>query len=109
MYSKVNKEALKAVKNYINNDVWHCYWHGLSGDELKTQIFTVAHKPSDKMVSFSFYELSAGYKLNEEQGIKDVLNKEFKVEADELVPYVLEFLNDAKIEYTGRPYIKEIA
>ena len=109
MYSTVNKEALKATKNYINNGVWHCYWHALSGDELKTQIFTVAYKQSDQMISFTFTDLSAGYRLNEEQGIKDILNKKFKVEADELVPYVLEFLNDAKIEYTGRPYIKETA
>lgn len=108
MYSTVNKEALKSIKTYVNNDDWHCFWHGLSGDELKTQIFTVAHKPSDQMISFTFSDFSGGYKLNEEEGIRDVLSKQLKVETFELVPYVLEFLNDSKIEYTGRPFIKEL-
>jgi len=109
MYSKASKAALKSNKTYVNDDVWHCYWHALSGDELKTQIFTAAHKPSDQILSFSFSDLATPYKVNEEQGIKDYLKDKFKVDADELVPCVLQFLNDAKIEYTGRPFIKETA
>lgn len=109
MYSTINKQALKAIKTYVNNDVWHCYWHALSGDELKAQIFTVVHKPSDQMLSFCFSDLSSPYKLNEEQGIKDYLKEKFNVDANEIVSCVLQFLNDAQIEYLGKPFIKELA
>ena len=109
MYSTINKEALKSRKTYTNNDVWHCYWHGLSGDDLKTQIFTVAHKPTDQMLSFCFSDLSSPYKLNEEQGVLKHLEEKFNVDVDEIVPFALQFLNDAKIEYMGRPYIEETA
>lgn len=109
MYSTINKQALKAIKTYVDNDVWHCYWHALSGDELKTQIFTVAHKPSDQMISFYFSDLSSPYKLNGEQGVLDHLKQQFNVDADEIVPFALQFLNDAQIEYLGKPFIKELA
>lgn len=109
MLSKATKLALKANKVYIDNSEWYCYWHALSGDELKTQIFTVGHKLIDKIVSYPFYELSSAYKEHEEQGIENRLKKDFDAETKSLVPYVLEFLNDAKIEYTNKPFIKEIA
>lgn len=109
MYSTINKEALKSKKTYTNNDVWHCYWHGLSGDELKTQVFTVAHKPSDQMLSFDFTDLSSPYKFNEAQGVLEHLEEKFNVEVNEIVPFALQFLNDARIEYLGKPFIKELA
>jgi hypothetical protein len=109
MYSKATEAALKAYKTYVNDDVWHCYWHGLSGDELKTQIFTAAHKPSDQIISFSFPDLVYPYKLNEEQGVAAELRKKFGLNADEIAQYALQFLNDARIEYLGKPLIKELA
>lgn len=109
MYSKLNQEALKAIKVYVNDDVWHCYWHGLSGDELKTQIFTVAHKPTDKVYSFMFTELSNLYKLNGEQEVDEYMHKIFNVDVAVPVQCVLPFLNDARIEYLGKPFIKELA
>lgn len=109
MYSKLNKEALKALKTYVNNDIWHCYWHGLSGDELVNQIFTIAHKPLDVVYSFSFTELSSLYKLDGAEKIGEYLHKVFGVEVNVPVQHVLQFLNDAKLEYTGKSFIKETA
>ena len=106
MFSKASSLALKAAKVYLNNEKWVCYYHALSGDELKTQIFTIANKKTDKMISYYFQDLSAKYKEFEEQGIKNKLKKDFEVNADECLPCVIEFLNDAKIEYTNKPYIK---
>ena len=53
-------------------------------------------------------EVYIDHHINDIESIKDYLKEKFKVDADELVPCVLQFLNDAKIEYTGRPFIKEI-
>jgi hypothetical protein len=109
MYSKLNKEALKSIKTYVNDDVWHCYWHGLSGDELVNQIFTVAHKPSDVVYSLNFTELSSLYKLDGAEKINEFLHKVFDVGVEVPVQHVLQFLNDAKIEYTNKPFFKETA
>lgn len=109
MFSKASALVLKASKVYLDNEHWKCYYHALSGDELKSQILTVANKVTDKMISYPFSELSAKYREYEEQGIKAQIEKDFNVDANECVPCVIEFLNDAKIEYTGRPYIKELA
>ena len=109
MLSKASQLALKANKTYLNNDEWLVYYHALSGDELKSQILSIGHKPTDNLISFSFSNLSSPYKENEEQGIANKLQKDFEVKTDELVPYVLEFLNDAKIEYTGKPFIVTMA
>ena len=108
MYSKLNKEALKSIKNYVNDDVWHCYWHGLSGDELVNQIFTVAHKPKDIVYSFNYAELSNLYKLNGVEKVGEYIHKIFDVNVDTPAQHVIQFLNDAKKEYTGKPYIKEL-
>ena len=99
--SKASELALKANKVYLDNSEWLCYWHALSGDELKTQIFTVADKTADKLISYTFSDLSGLYKAYGEAGVKE------KIGSDDLVPYVLKFFNDAKIEYTGKPFIKE--
>jgi hypothetical protein len=109
MLSKATELALKSKTKYLDNDKWLVYYHALSGDELKNQILSIGHKPTDKLVSFSFLDLSNPYKENEEQGIANKLQKDFKVETDELVFYVLEFLNEAKIEYTGKPFIVTMA
>jgi hypothetical protein len=107
MFSKATELALKAQKVYLDNENWRCYWHGLSGDELKTQIFTVANKQTDKMISYAFSDISAKYKESEVLGLNELLVKDFEVKVDECLPCTIEFLNDAKIEYTGSPYIKE--
>ena len=109
-YSKATPLALKAKKVYSSIDSnWHCYYHALSGDELKEQILTIAHKPTDAMYSFTFKELSAPYKENEDQGLIEFFNKNYQVsqeETFELLTYIKEFLDDAKIEYTGRPFFQ---
>lgn len=101
--SKASELALKANKVYLDNSEWLCFWHKLSGDELKSQIFTVANKHQDKLVSYTFSQLSGVYKAFEEEGIKKLLG------TDLLVPYALQFLDDAKIEYTGKPFIVTMA
>lgn len=106
MYSKASKLALKASKIYLDNENWVCYYHALSGEELKSQIFTVANKKTDKMISYSFSDLSIKYKEYEEQGIKNLLKNDFEIEVDECLPCAFNFLNDAKIEYTNKPYFK---
>jgi hypothetical protein len=106
MFSKASNLALKAAKVYLDNEKWVCYYHALSGDELKTQIFTVANKETDKIISYYFQDLSAKYREYEEIGIKAKLQQDFETEANECLPCIIEFLNDAKIEYTGKLYIK---
>jgi len=106
MYSKATLLSLKSAKTYLDTNKWLCFYHALSGDELKTQIFTVANKETDKMISYYYQDLSAKYKEFEEQGIKNHLKKDFEIDADDCLPCVINFLNDAKIEYTNKPYIK---
>lgn len=113
-YSKATELALKAKKVYSSIDsVWHCYYHALSGEELKEQIMTIAHKPSDAMWSFSFQDLTKPYKMYEDQGLLEFVKQKYDVsseEAYECIAYIKEFFDDAKIEYTGRPYFnKEIS
>lgn len=113
-YSKATPLALKSKKVYSSIDsVWHCYYHALSGDDLKEQIMTIAHKPSDAMWSFSFKDLTAPYKMYEDQGLLEFVKQKYDVsseEAYECLSYIKEFFDDAKIEYTGRPYFnKEIS
>lgn len=101
--SKASDLSLKANKIYLDNSEWLCFWHKLSGDELKSQIFTIANKHQDKLVSYTFSQLSSVYKAFEEQGLKEILSAEL------LVPYALQFLDDAKIQYTGKPFIVTMA
>jgi hypothetical protein len=112
-YSKATELALKAKKNYSSIDSnWHCYYHALSGDELKEQIMTIAHKPTDAMISFYFKDLTAPYKEREDQGLVEFVKQKYKVtdnEIPECINCIKEFLDDAKIEYTGKPFFnKEI-
>lgn len=110
MFSKLNSEALKSKKTYINSaSDWCCYWHLLSGDELKNQVFTVAHKPSDKVYSFSYSELSGLYKLKGVEGVEKNIEALFATEnVTDAVNSSLQFLNDARIEYLGKPLIENI-
>ena len=105
MFSKASTMALKATKVYLDNENWVCYYHALSGDELKTQIFTLANKTTDKMISYYFSDISSKYKMENINGIKNKFIKDFEVNVDECLPCAIEFLNDAKIEYTGKSYI----
>jgi len=112
-YSKATELALKAKKNYSSIDSnWHCYYHHLSGDELKEQIMTIAHKPTDQMNSWSFKDLSAPYKEKENIGLIEFIKQKYNPadnEIPECINYIKEFLDDAKIEYTGKPFFnKEI-
>lgn len=109
---KASGLALKAKKQYSTWDHsnWHCYYHALSGDELKTQIISIFYKPTEDERSWSFSDVSSAYKMNEEQGLKDWIVGKYgempESDLNECVGYIIQFLNDAKIEYTGRPFIQ---
>jgi hypothetical protein len=107
-YSKASELALKSKKVYSNVDSpWHCYYHALSGDELKEQIITIAHKQTDVMWSFEYKDLTAPYKMYEDQGLINFLKDKYDASEEEItecINYIKEFFDDAKIEYTGRPY-----
>jgi hypothetical protein len=112
-YSKATELALKAKKNYSSIDSnWHCYYHALSGDELKEQILTIAYKPTDAMISFAYKDLTAPYKMYEDEGLFNFIKEKYNVAENEIyecINYIKEFLDDAKIEYTGKPFFnKEI-
>jgi hypothetical protein len=112
-YSKATELALKAKKVYSSVDSpWHCYYHYLSGDELKEQILTIAYKPKDQMNSWAFKDLTAPYKMYEDQGLINFVKEKYNVSDEEIpecVNCIKEFFDDAKIEYTGRPFFnKEI-
>jgi hypothetical protein len=112
-YSKASELALKSKKVYSSVDSpWHCYYHHLSGDELKEQILTIAHKPTDQMNSWSFKDLTSPYKMYEDQGLVNFVKEKYKATEEEIfecVNCIKEFLDDAKIEYTGQPFFnKEI-
>jgi hypothetical protein len=110
-FSGLSEQALKSNKKYTEPESdWVCYWHGLSGDDLVSQIITVAHKPTDSVYSFTFSEVSGFYKLGEIPEIQKNIEGIFNVEnVQEAVDSVLQFLDDAKIEYTGKSFIKEAA
>jgi hypothetical protein len=73
----------------------------------KEYLFKIKHIwINPKMISYYFQDLSAKYKEFEEQGIKNQLEKDFEVNAKDCLPCAINFLNDAKIEYTNKPYIK---
>jgi hypothetical protein len=107
-YSKTTELALKAKKVYSSIDSnWYCYYHALSGDELKEQILTIAYKPSDDLWSFSFKDLSSIYKEKDIQGLIEFIKTQYKVQENEVfecLNCIKDFLNDAKIEYTNKPY-----
>jgi len=112
-YSKATELALKAKKVYSSVDSpWHCYYHALSGDELKEQILTIAYKPTDQMNSWAFKDLTAPYKMYEDEGLVNFIKEKYNVSDEEIpecVNCIKEFLDDAKIEYTGKPFFnKEI-
>jgi hypothetical protein len=85
----------------------------LSGDDLSTQIITIAYKPTDAMWSFTYKELGSIYKEKDDFGLVDLITKKYQTKDDELyecINCIKEFLNDAKIEYTGRPFFnKEVS
>jgi hypothetical protein len=108
-FSQLPPNALKAKKKYTTAETnWVCYWHLLSGGELKLQIITVAYKPKDMVYSFNYPELADFYKLDEVQGIKKQLEKVFDVnDVDEPAKAIIQFLDDAKIEYSGKTFIQK--
>lgn len=105
--------GLKAKKQYSTWDTsnWHCYYHALSGDELKAQIMSIFYKPTGDERSWPFVDLSAPYKMNEEDGVRkwivDTYGDTPQEDIEECLGYIIQFLNDAKIEYTGRPFVAE--
>lgn len=105
MFSKATPLALKAKKVYLDDSEWYIYYHALSGEELKTQILSMAHKPTDMLLSYNFEEISTAHKVNDMDGVKEFLQAQFVgVDLTNLIPKVVDFLNDAKLEYTNRPY-----
>jgi hypothetical protein len=112
VFSKLHPNALKANKKYTPQDSdWVCYWHLFSGDELKTQVITIAHKPTDYVYSFLYPEVAEFYKADERGGLEKKMQEVFKVDnVQEAVNACLKFLDDARIEYLGKPFfVKELA
>ena len=110
-FSKLNELALKAKKVYSTTDSnWHCYYHALSGEDLKTQVISIAHKQLDKIESFTYQDITSPYKMNEDQGLYDFIKEWFNVSIDEIIEcskYVKQFYDDARIEYLNKPFFKE--
>lgn len=105
MLSKATELALKSQKTYLDNDEWLCFWHRLSDDQLNTQIFTVGHKPTDQLISFYFMDLSLAYKAADMPGVQKLLSEKFGApDTSSCSDSVWQFLNDAKLEYTGKEY-----
>lgn len=111
---KTTKLGLKAKTQYSTwvNSNWHCYYHALSGDELKTQIISIFYKPTGDERSWSFEDVSDPYKKYEEAGIKEWVQKTYCAtdeDSNECVRYVCQFLNDARKEFSMEPIVKEVA
>jgi len=109
-FSKLNELALKAKKVYspINSN-WHCYYHALSGEELKNQVISIAHKQLDKIESFTYEDITQPYKMYEDQGLYNFIKEWFDVSIDEIIEcseYVKQFYDDARIEYLGKPFFR---
>lgn len=108
--------ALKAKIQYSTWDDsnWHCYYHALSGDELKKQIISIFYKPTNDERSWCFEDISAEYKAYEKEGLTNWLKKTYGPEIleqdlNECVEYMCRFLNDAREEFGLKPMVKEIA
>lgn len=106
---KLNDLALKAKTQYStwDNSNWHCYYHALSGDELSNQILSLFYKPNQIYKSHQFSEVSQHWKMYEEQGIVNWLKKTYEAsdeDCQEALTYAKQFLNEAKIEFTGRKF-----
>lgn len=107
---KTSGLGLKAKIQYATWDSsnWHCYYHALSGDELKTQIISIFYKPTGDERSWAFEDVSAPYKAYEEAGIKDWIKKIYGAtdeDADECLGYVCKFINDARAEFGMKPLV----
>jgi hypothetical protein len=109
---KTSGVALKAKVQYSTWDDsnWHCFYHALSGDELKTQIISIFYKPTGDERSWPFVEVSAPYKVAELEGLKKWVIDTYGAaegDADECVEYICCFINDAREEFGTKPLIKE--
>lgn len=111
---KTNGIALKAKIQYSTWDDsnWHCYYHALSGDELKKQIISIFYKPTGDERSWSFEDLSAYYKICEEDGLRNWIKQTYgeKVtleDVEEVLTYICRFFNDACEEFGRKPLVKE--
>lgn len=105
--------ALKAKIQYAtwDNSNWHCYYHALSGDELKRQIISIFYKPTGDERSWYFEDVSARYKEHEEVGLKNWVQTTYgstNEDADECVGYILRFINDARAEFCMKPLIATV-
>jgi len=101
----------KSQKTYSPIDSnWNCFWHKLSGDELKQQIISLFYKPTNQENSWSFDDVSVPYKMYDDDGLSMWLKEKYgdlpENDITECVEYIFEFLDDAKIEYTGKPFRK---
>jgi hypothetical protein len=108
-FSKLNETALKSKKVYSSvNSNWYCYYHALSGEDLKTQIITIAHKHLDLALSYNYEDITAPYKINEDEGLYDFIKEKFNINNDndiyECINYIKEFYDDARLEYLGKPF-----
>lgn len=105
---KISGLALKAKIQYSTWDKsnWHCYYHALSGDELKNQIISIFYKPTKDQRSWTYENLSSLFKEYEEFGIKKWLKETYAAsdnDIDECVNYILTFFNDAREEFNMKP------
>jgi len=109
---KTSGLGLKTKVQYAtwDNSNWHCYYHALSGDELKSQIISIFYKPTGDERSWSFADVSAIYKAHEEDGLRKWVTETYGAESqdvDECVEYICRFLNDAREEFGMKPLVKE--
>lgn len=111
---KTSALGLKSKVQYSTWDEsnWHAYWHALSGDELKSQIMSIFYKPTGDERSWAFSDLSAPYKMHDEDGVRAWIRKTYQAsikDVEALLPHILNFLNDACAEFNVRPIVKEVA
>lgn len=109
---KTSGLGLKAKIQYStwDNSNWHCYYHGLSGDELKNQIISIFYKPTGDERSWQFVEISSSYKLYQEQGLRDWIVKTYNAnieDVEELIGYIKQFFDDACEEFGRKSIVKE--
>lgn len=105
--------GLKAKVQYStwDNSNWHCYYHALSGDELKNQIMSIFYKPTGDERSWQFKDLSSAYKMSEEDGVRqwivDTYGQMPQEDIEECLGYIVRFLNDARAEFNMKPLVAE--
>jgi dTDP-4-amino-4,6-dideoxygalactose transaminase len=77
----------------------------LRSTDLQAQIGV---KQLDKVESFSYQDITAPYKMYQDQGLCKFIQEMFNVSMDEIIEcsnYVKQFYDDARIEYLNKPFL----